>query len=140
MRVAGGGDQLVDISPLVGGEVPNWGIFWNLDFLVPAHLGSSACGQHVVTILHWVGALVSIEQLRDMHQIVICVLSRGTRSPVTVVLIISCLSLLFGTLGRPTRSKDMKGIVPGRAPKVLLGFSKNAPIMFYPQKHSSLFK
>lgn len=39
-----------------------------------------------------------------MHQIVIYIPSGGTRSPVTI-LIIKCLSLGFGTLGRSGRLK-----------------------------------
>ena len=40
-------------------------------------------------------ALVSIELLKVVHQIVICIPSEGTRSPVTIVLISNCLSLLI---------------------------------------------
>ena len=49
--------------------------------------GVRACGQHVAAILHlggWGGVLVSTEQLKDMHQIVIYILSGGTGSPVTL--------------------------------------------------------
>ena len=41
-------------------------------------------------------ALVSIELLKDVHQTVICIPSEGTRSPVTIVLISNCLSILIG--------------------------------------------
>ena len=47
--------------------------------------GLHACGQHEVTILHLVGVLVSTEQLKDMHEIVIYPPSGGTSSPVTLL-------------------------------------------------------
>lgn len=40
-----------------------------------------------------------------MYNITIYITSGGTRSPVTVLLIINCLYLLFETLGRPGRLK-----------------------------------
>ena len=78
-----------------------------INLLVPTSLGSSACGQNIVTILYLGrggGILVSAEQLKDMHQIVIYIPLGGTRSPV-IILIINYLNLLFGTWGRPRRLK-----------------------------------
>ena len=80
-------------------------------------------GQLVVTICHQVGGIsVSAEQLQGMPQIIIYIPSRGTRGAVTLLwlnccvltvfplflysldsLIINCLSLLFGTWGRPRK-------------------------------------
>lgn len=39
--------------------------------VVPTSLGLHACGHHVVSILYWLGVIVSAEQLKYMHQIVI---------------------------------------------------------------------
>ena len=42
-----------------------------INFLVPNSLGSRACAQQVVAILHLsAGLSVPVEQLKDMHQIV----------------------------------------------------------------------
>ena len=51
------------------------------------------------------GVLDSAEQPKGMHQIVIHFLLGGTRSPVVLVLITDCLSLLFEIQGRPWRPK-----------------------------------
>ena len=51
----------------------------------------------------WVGVSVSAEQLKDIHQIYLP--SGGVRSFVTVVLIINCLILLFGSQGGPRSLK-----------------------------------
>ena len=58
------------------------------DLLFPSSLGSTACGQHVITTLPWIEVgvvLVSAEQLKDTHQIVIRIPSGGTRSPVALL-------------------------------------------------------
>lgn len=44
-----------------------------INLLVPTSVGSDACGQHVVTTLHWVGILVSAKELKDNHLIVLSV-------------------------------------------------------------------
>ena len=41
-----------------------------INLLVPTSLGSSACGQNLIAILTGAWVLVSVEQLKDMHQIV----------------------------------------------------------------------
>lgn len=64
----------------------NCGIFWNFDHLVSSHLESSASGQ----CSHHPPLAV------DKHQSVIHGPSRGVSHPGSVVLIISCSSLLFG--------------------------------------------
>ena len=54
------------------------------------------CGQHVVNIIHQLRVLVSAEQLKDRSAVVIYISSGGSKSPVTIVVIINSLSLLFG--------------------------------------------
>lgn len=95
----------------------NCGIFWNLDHLVSSHLEASACGQCVVTILHWLGGLSLHRTAHDKHQSVIRGPSRGASRPGSVVLIISCSSLLFRAQGGPDRSKDTNGLVSRRPPR-----------------------
>ena len=78
----GGGLQGMWPSWLVGGEVTGW-CSRNLviSLLVPRSLGSSACAQPEVTSLHLggAGALVSIEELIDLYQIM-CIPWGGTRT------------------------------------------------------------
>ena len=65
-----------------------------------SHLsGLCASGQLVITSSTLGRVLVSPKQLKDMHHI-ICLPSGGIRSPVTIVLIIYCLSQLFGIRGK----------------------------------------
>ena len=51
--------------------------------MVPTSLGSSACGQHAVTILYlgggWGGVLLSAEQLKDMSDCYVYHLRRNSR-------------------------------------------------------------
>ena len=51
------------------------------------------------------GALLSVEQLKVMHQIVNYILSGTPGRLVTVVLSTTCLNLLCGSQGRPGRLK-----------------------------------
>ena len=80
---------------LDGGEVTGW-CFRNLNVLVPTSLGSSACGQLVVTIKNLgVGVvLISTEQFKDILQIVIYIPSGGTRSSLTLLFKLLLLFLL----------------------------------------------
>ena len=72
-----------------------------------------------------------LEQLKGIQETVIYVPSGGTRSPVTVVLIINCLCLLSGTVGKSPRLKifffceqetgDLEGLLSWeRSQRVLL--------------------
>lgn len=88
-----------------------------INLLVPAHLGSRACGQHVV-IFHWVvGEVLVYAELKDMHQIV-CSPSGETRSPGT--LLTACL--LFGTQAKTKRRRHGGTFVPGKAQQGLAWF------------------
>lgn len=89
-----------------------------INLLVPAHLGSRACGQHVV-IFHWVvGEVLVYAELKDMHQIVVCSPSGETRSPGT--LLTACL--LFGTQAKTKRRRHGGTFVPGKAQQGLAWF------------------
>ena len=83
-----------------------------------------------------VGVLAFAEELWDMHQIAVSIPSGGTTSPVTLVVVIDCLSMLFGTQGRPRRLKSFFFFSPkqevgameghfcmGRPYRILPGFS-----------------
>ena len=106
---------------LVGGEVIEW-CLGNLNHQPSgSSLGSMCCGQHVVTIIHQLRVLVSAEQLKDMSPVVIYIPSGGSRSPVTIVLIINSLSLLFG---RPNKKwGPWRILYLSRPHRVLFGFS-----------------
>ena len=57
-----------------------------------------ACGLQRVSIFYQgVGVSAPAEQLKDMHQIAMCILSKEPEICDSVVLIINCLNLLFGT-------------------------------------------
>lgn len=63
------------------------GCLGNLNLLVPTclrytYLWSHACAHHH---LPGQGVLGSVEELRDMYQIIICISSGGTMSPVTLL-------------------------------------------------------
>lgn len=98
----------------------NCGIFWNLDHLVSSHLEASACGQCVVTILHWLGGLSLHRTAHDKHQSVIRGPSRGASRPGSVVLIMSCSSLLFRAQGGPNKKQGHQWACIQETPKVLL--------------------
>ena len=92
------------------------------------------------------GVLVSSERLKSMHQIVIYILSGGTRSPVT--LIMNCLSLSLGIQGRLFLKKKKKKnkkwetqgfLYPGRLHRVLLGFTTELTISYFLNIHMFLF-
>ena len=51
------------------------------------------------------GGIVSVEQIKDKHQIIIYIPLGGYRRPVTLVLIISYSSLFIETWRRPKRQK-----------------------------------
>ena len=62
------------------------------------------------------GVLVSMEELKDMLQLVKYIPSGRKGFCNSVVLIINCLGLLFGTQGRSNNMRrESEGIVPGRA-------------------------
>ena len=93
--------------------------------------GLHAYGQHGATILHWVRALSSAEQLPDMRQIIYIPLG-GTRSPVTLLFtsltayICSLNSRRLGDkdLFSTNKTQDMEGLLCLGGPcTVLLSFS-----------------
>ena len=47
--------------------------------------GLRAHGHHVVNFFHLMGVLVSVKQLRNVHQTLIYVLQGGTKDPVTLL-------------------------------------------------------
>ena len=61
-----------------------------------------------------VGVLAFAEELWDMHQIAVSIPSGGTTSPVPLVVVINCLSMLFGTQGRPRRLKSFFFFLPNK--------------------------
>ena len=88
-----------------------------------ASLGPCACAQPEIIILHLVGALVPVEELRDMYWIFKYSPLGGTinRSLVSfIVLIINCLNLPFGTQGRSRRLKHFFLQTRNREPKRIL--------------------
>ena len=79
----------------------------------PVSLGSSACGQHVVIILHLGGSLKFCRTTQSYaSDCCVCPMRRnwGSAFPLFLhcitSLINNCFSLLFGTLGRPRRQKS----------------------------------
>ena len=78
--------------------INSWTFFWSIvsevsgdvseilifSLLVSASLGSVTCGQHVVTILHLHGVLVSAKLLKDMCQAVKYIPGGGTKCPMTL--------------------------------------------------------
>ena len=90
-----------------------------INLLVPAYLGSRACGQHVVIIFHWVvGEVLVYAELKDTHQIIICSPSGETRTPGT--LLTACL--LFGTQAKTKRRGHGGTFVPRKAQQGLAWF------------------
>lgn len=98
--------------PLIGWWWPNRVVFQvtqSSAFTFQAIWGPHACAQLEATISTWVGALVHIEELRDMYQIVMHIPWGGTRTkpqPALFIsalphlqLISSCLNLPCGTQG-----------------------------------------
>ena len=89
-----------------------------INLLVPAYLGSRACGQHVVIIFHWVvGEVLVYTELKDMHQIIIYSPSGETRTPGTFLT--ACL--LFGTQAKTKRGHEGT-FVPRKAQQGLAWF------------------
>ena len=116
---------------LVDGEVTGW-CFWDLNHQPSSFnsLGLCACDQRVVIILYLSRGgrvIVSAEQIKYKHQIITYIPLGGYRSPVTLVLIISYLSLFFEIWRRPKRQKPFflqirnrghgRPIVPRNAPQ-----------------------
>ena len=119
-NIWGKGCSLLTFFWLAGGKLTGW-CFGNLNHQ-PSCSNQSGVYMLVVSTespsFTWVGVLVSAEQLKDMHQIVMYIPWGGTRTlfycwtiafPLLLhsltSLISNCLSLLFGTQGRPRRLK-----------------------------------
>lgn len=95
----------------------------------------------VLTFLHLDGGLVSSEQLKGMHQIVIYILSGGTRNCNSIM---NCLSLSLGFQGRlfffkQTRNGTQGFLYPGRPHRVLLYFTTELTISYFLNIHMFFF-
>ena len=146
--------RCVTLLWLVGGEVtgnlhhPGISIIslwfqpvWGPRFVLSLKLPSST----------WVGALVPVEELRDLYQIVLYILPRRNQDPVPslhccfflhslIPLISNCLNLPFGTQGRSKRLKlfsykqemgDTERLLcPGGPHRVLLRFNPHFSMIF----------
>ena len=74
------GTEFMTFSWSFGGKVTGCSGNLMTNFLVPTSLGFTCCVQHVVTIFHLGRSFISVEQLKDMHQIFMYIPWGGSRT------------------------------------------------------------